>query len=166
MIKEFQSYLNLLNKQNKCYQFKPDKNAVIKSFVPCEIKITKNFVCQTVQSNIFFFTNFLILKFFFKLARNYENLKTVKIKGVDCPNTSFYCDISDVCVSYSQVCNFNIDCQYGEDERNCSINQYFICHNGRENIPLHLVCDLRSDCSDNSDEKYCCSYIKFFLINQ
>ena len=58
----------------------------------------------------------------------------------------------------SSYCDFNIDCDEGEDEIDCVIRECteeeWKCDN-RECISHSLRCNLVTDCADGSDENLC-----------
>jgi len=66
-----------------------------------------------------------------------------------------------------QVCNKEIDCYDGEDERGCTVvpceEDYFTCTSG-QCIPDTLTCDHIFDCEDKSDEGGHCSQFTFLIM--
>lgn len=87
---------------------------------------------------------------------------------MNCSKISFLCKEDSLCISHIQVCDGNLDCFSGEDERNCPNLISFTCNSFNRVIPYQQVCDYQYDCSDKSDEVYCSKiYLnknQYFLI--
>nr|XP_018667004.1 low-density lipoprotein receptor-related protein 4 isoform X1 [Ciona intestinalis] len=66
----------------------------------------------------------------------------------------------DFCIPFEYVCDQELDCDNGIDERNCShpcTDEQYRCGNG-QCIGLHNHCDGQDDCGDGTDEINCPEY--------
>ena len=90
-----------------------------------------------------------------------------------CPTDWFYqCQDDGGCIYRQWLCDGDLDCASGEDERNCSATttsprstpsadscdiypSSFRCMDGRGCVPFWMLCDTIDDCVDGSDELDC-----------
>ncbi|EDW26956.1 GL16504, partial [Drosophila persimilis] len=88
------------------------------------------------------------------------------VSNADCPTDLFRCN-NGKCISHHWVCNYQKDCDDGEDEmQSCpppecetpqlNCGQYVF--NKTYCIPPHYRCDMIEDCEDKSDEAQCSKY--------
>ncbi|XP_039499245.1 low-density lipoprotein receptor-related protein 2 isoform X1 [Drosophila santomea] len=83
--------------------------------------------------------------------------------NAECPTDSFRCN-NGKCISHHWVCNYQKDCDDGEDEmQSCpppecetpQLNCGQYTFNKTYCIPPHYRCDMIEDCEDKSDEAQC-----------
>ncbi|XP_066268020.1 low-density lipoprotein receptor-related protein 6-like isoform X1 [Branchiostoma lanceolatum] len=84
-----------------------------------------------------------------------------------CRDDQYTCDNGD-CVDAKNVCDGNVDCMDGSDERHrchstmeCTDDQ-FTCDNGHC-VDAEKVCNGEADCTDQSDERQCHESLSEFL---
>ncbi|XP_050504150.1 sortilin-related receptor-like isoform X5 [Diabrotica virgifera virgifera] len=87
-----------------------------------------------------------------------DNL-TSQRPNVTCESNQYQCDRGN-CILASWVCDGDVDCTGGEDEKDCdtSVNcsrSEFKCQTDGRCIPATAVCDGHVDCSDKTDELSC-----------
>ncbi|CAJ1071213.1 low-density lipoprotein receptor-related protein 2-like isoform X1 [Xyrichtys novacula] len=75
-----------------------------------------------------------------------------RANGLKCRIGSKPCTDGTECVLFSHVCDGEMDCRDGSDERGCAD---FRCKDRRSCVSRKLVCDGRSHCHDGSDEFNC-----------
>ncbi|EDW45620.1 GM11365 [Drosophila sechellia] len=87
--------------------------------------------------------------------------------NAECPTDSFRCN-NGKCISHHWVCNYQKDCDDGEDEmQSCpppecetpQLNCGQYTFNKTYCIPPHYRCDMIEDCEDKSDEAQCSARI-------
>lgn len=73
------------------------------------------------------------------------------------PKNTFYCYKNDIYINYRHRCDDQLDCPFGEDEKNCKSKMMFKfkCHTDNRPISFLKVCDFIHDCLDGSDENLC-----------
>ncbi|XP_034047695.1 low-density lipoprotein receptor-related protein 2-like [Thalassophryne amazonica] len=81
----------------------------------------------------------------------------VRTSPLKCRKGSKLCADGRGCVLYSHVCDGEMDCQDGSDEKGCAsqCKDEFQCSHGSKCVPREQVCDGRYDCQDRSDELNC-----------
>ncbi|XP_014790785.2 MAM and LDL-receptor class A domain-containing protein 2 isoform X2 [Octopus bimaculoides] len=79
---------------------------------------------------------------------------------VKCPSIRNGSTRKDVCIRRESLCDGEIDCEGGTDEKNCGRceDEQWQCRN-KKCIEKSLRCDGKKDCDDGSDEFHCFSYI-------
>ncbi|XP_055683188.1 low-density lipoprotein receptor-related protein 2 [Lutzomyia longipalpis] len=112
-------------------------------------------------------TAVVLLLFFGSIQGQYVSTETAPgqtgVPEVPCPTGMFRCS-EGKCIPSLWVCNYQKDCEKGEDEfQSCpppecepqqfSCNQYVF--NKTYCIPPHYKCDMTIDCVDGSDESDC-----------
>lgn len=78
------------------------------------------------------------------------------------PNT-FKCKSDEIFINFAYVCDKNMDCPSGDDEKNCDYHpsNFFYCQGDNKTVNYLRVCDHIEDCADGSDERFCqfqCQY--------
>ena len=116
--------------------------------------------CNALSHQQFYIYNFCQLEYdsegHMKYCRSGEHLRfceTVQCSGrYKCP--------SSYCISVARVCDSVLDCQYGEDERDCPESPLFCpgmfrCTTG-QCVHSDQLCDGHTDCPNSGeDESYC-----------
>lgn len=59
-----------------------------------------------------------------------------------------------VCINSLYVCDGQMDCPDGDDEKNCTESYDFRCDDGRI-IKIQFVCNYIKDCLNGEDEEFC-----------
>uniref|UniRef100_A0A1I8GJ02 VWFD domain-containing protein n=1 Tax=Macrostomum lignano TaxID=282301 RepID=A0A1I8GJ02_9PLAT len=75
-----------------------------------------------------------------------------------CTENQYACNVTGMCISYSQFCDGTLDCLYGDDEKNCNTTcspSYFRCITTQQCVAMSLKCDGIPQCTDGSDELNC-----------
>lgn len=73
----------------------------------------------------------------------------------ECSKHEIQCGTTGICLAHEQICDGDVQCKYGEDEKNCDgkcLGGALWCEGKKKCVPKWQICDGVKNCPDGTDE--------------